>query len=186
MVGDLQGKAGYERSMFVPIPECDFLVNDLGDKVLQGAMGVDKPKEFGGVLFVFLRFICILCPINSYMRHIEGDAWSLPQCSLLNTLILKEGEYVWQDGEDLESCFNLFSLPPNWWKYFTFPKQVAATAFNGVPGKLEWVCMKALPMGWISSVAFIQNFIRNLVYKNCKAPPSYEVNPRHRVIRGEA
>ena len=131
--------------MFGTIPEEEIFVNNLGDKVLQGAMGVDKFKEVDGEQFVFLRFICILCPINSYMRQIEGDSWSLPQGSLLNTLILKEGEYIWQDGEDLESCFNLFSMPPSWWTKFAFSQQVAATAFHGVAGKFVWVVMKALP-----------------------------------------
>jgi len=179
-------RAGYERGMLGPIPEDEIFVNNLGDKVLQGAMGVDKIKEVDGIKSVFLRFICILCPINSYMRQIGGDSWSLPQCSLLNTLILNAGEYIWQDGEDLESCFNLFYLPPSWWKYFAFSKQVAATAFKGVAGVLNWVVMKALPMGWINSVALIQNFIRNLVFKHCHVSPSLEVNPRQRVVRGDA
>ena len=34
--------AGSERGMFGPIPEEDIFVNRFGEKILQGAMGVDK------------------------------------------------------------------------------------------------------------------------------------------------
>ena len=95
-------KAAHARSMFVPIKEENIFKNQFGDKVTNGSMGVDKFKEVDGEQFVFLRFICILWPINSYMRQIEGDSWSPQQCSLLNTLILKEGEYIWHDREDLK------------------------------------------------------------------------------------
>ena len=40
-------KAGFERGMMGPIPEDEIFVNNLGEKVLQGAMGVDKLKEVG-------------------------------------------------------------------------------------------------------------------------------------------
>ena len=62
-------------------------------------MGVEKIKEIEGCKVNLLRFICILCPINAYMRKIMGDSWSLPQGCLLATLILGAGEYVWVDGK---------------------------------------------------------------------------------------
>ena len=63
-----------------------------------------------------------------------GASWSLPQSCLLATLILGAGEFIWQDGEDLESCFNLFTLPDSWLPYFVFSKMVACSAFGGLPG----------------------------------------------------
>ena len=93
-------------------------------------MGVEKIKEIDGCKVNLLRFICILCPINAYMRKIMGDCWSLPQGCLLATLILAAGEFVWVDGEDLESCFNLFTLPDSWLPYFVFSKMVASSAFG--------------------------------------------------------
>jgi len=151
-------RAGHERGMFVPIKEEDIFKNNFGDTVTAGAMGVDKVKEIDGVQVTLLRFICILTPINAYMRQLLGDSWSLPQACLLTALILGDGEFLWQDGEDLESCFNLFTLPATWLKYFVFSKTVASSAFGGNPGRRAWVAIRAVPMGWINSVALLQFF----------------------------
>ena len=178
--------AGHEREMFVPIEEEKIFRNNLGAKVMTGAMGFEKIKEVDGKTVNLLRFICILCPINAYMRKIMGASWSLPQSCLLATLILGAGEYIWQDGEDLESCFNLFTLPDSWLPYFVFSKMVACSAFGGLPGKMTYVAMRAVPMGWTNSVALLQNFLRNLLYKTIGVPRGLDVNPRQRVIRGDA
>ena len=102
---------------------------------MAGAMGIDKIKEIDGKKVNLLRFICILCPINAYMRELLGDSWSLPQSCLLASLILQAGEFIWLDGEDLESCFNLFTLPDAWLPYFVFSKLVASSAFGGPAGE---------------------------------------------------
>ena len=89
---------------------------------MAGAMGIDKVKEIDGEKVNLLRFICILCPINAYMRKLMGDSWSLPQSCLVASLILSAGEYIWQDGEDLESCFNLFTLPRLGFRFLYFQR----------------------------------------------------------------
>ena len=150
-------RAGFERGMFKPFPEDGILTNNFGDKVMAGAMGVDKVKEINGCRVELLRFICILCPINAYMRQTVGDSWSPPQSCLLCSLILGEDECIYQDGEDLESCFNLFTLPEAWSKYVVFAKKVAMSAFGGAPGVTTYVAMRAVPMGWINSVALLQH-----------------------------
>ncbi len=58
------------------------------------------------------------------MRKISGDGWLLPQASLLNMVVLDEGEFVWVDGKDLQSCFNLFVLPEAWRGYCCFSKSL--------------------------------------------------------------
>ena len=179
-------RAGHERGMFVPIKEEDIFKNNFGDTVTAGAMGVDKVKEIDGVQVTLLRFICILTPINAYMRQLLGDSWSLPQACLLTALILGDGEFLWQDGEDLESCFNLFTLPATWLKYFVFSKTVASSAFGGNPGRRTWVAIRAVPMGWINSVALLQFVLRRLLFKTIKVNESLDVNPRQRVIDGDA
>ncbi len=65
------------------------------------------------------------------MRKICGDSWLLPQASLLNMVVLGEGEFVWVDGEDLQSCFNLFVLPEAWRGYCCFSKKVSRAVFGG-------------------------------------------------------
>ena len=117
-------------------------------------------KEIDGNLVRFLRFISILSPANRYIRQIKGDSWSIPQAALLSSLILDEDEVLVQDGADLQSCFNLFSLPDAWLSYFAFSKPVDQSAFGLPAGVLTYVAIRAVPMGWINSVDLIQNFIR--------------------------
>ena len=49
-----------------------------GKPVLNGAMGVDKFKAVDGKTVELLRFLCILVPINSYLRKLMGDSNLLP------------------------------------------------------------------------------------------------------------
>ena len=49
-----------------------------GKPVLNGAMGVDKFKVVEGKTVELLRFICILVPMNSYLRKLRGDSNLLP------------------------------------------------------------------------------------------------------------
>ena len=159
-------QAGSKLTLFEPIAEDEIFTNQFGDKVLMGGMGVDKVKEVGNEIFVFLRFICIMCPINAYLREIAGDAWSLPQASLLSCLILKGGELFWTDSEDLTSCFNLFKTPRSWRGFMTFSKKVSMAAFGG-PSNIEtFVAMRSVPMGWKLAVGLIQNVMRRFIFWN--------------------
>ena len=175
-------KGAHERNMFVPIADERIFRNQFGEKVLNGAMGVDKPKEVDGKTEMFLRFICILTACNRYLRKMEGDSWSIPQASLLNSVILGEDEYFVQDGADLQSCFNLFSLPDAWLGHFVFSKTVDQSAFGLTPGTQTYVAIRAVPMGWVNSVDLIQNFIRKILLGICKVCPDFEVNRDNRVI----
>ncbi len=89
--------------MFCEVAEGQICRNEFGDLILSGAMGVDKWKEVDGVLEHHIRLISILTPLNTYMRKICYDSWLLPQASLLNMMVLGEGEFMWVDGEDLQS-----------------------------------------------------------------------------------
>ena len=71
-------KAAGERGMMVEVQEADIFVNNHGDKVLAGAMGVDKLKESADGPIEMLRFISILCPINAHFRKLEGTVTSCP------------------------------------------------------------------------------------------------------------
>ena len=59
-----------------------------GVPVLNGAMGVDKWKEIDGEQIHLLRFICIFCPVNAYMRKLRGDSDLLPFLPQMNMLSL--------------------------------------------------------------------------------------------------
>ena len=63
---------------------------------------------------------------------------------------------------------------------------VASSVFGRTPEKMTHVAMRAVPMGWTNSVALLQNFLRNLLYKTIEVPRKVDVNPRQRVLRGDA
>ena len=179
-------QAWSKLTLFEPIAEDEIFTNQFGDKVLMGGMGVDKVKEVGNEVFVFLRFICIMCPINAYLREIAGDAWSLPQASLLSCLILKGGELFWTDSEDLTSCFNLFKTPRSWRGFMTFSKKVSMAAFGG-PSNIEtFVAMRSVPMGWKLAVGLIQHFMRRFIFGTLGVPKELEVNKFSRPADGPA
>ena len=140
-------QAGAARGMFARVGDHEIFKNQFGELALNGAMGVDKPKEIAGKELMLLRFISILTPINAYTRDIEGDAWSLPQASLLACLTLQDDELFWTDSEDLTSCFNLFALPESWRGFMAFSKKVPMSAFGGASNVDTFVGLTVVPMG---------------------------------------
>eukprot|EP00959_Pyramimonas_sp_CCMP1952_P191829 4011166-Pyramimonas_sp.AAC.1 len=86
--------------------------------VLNGGMGVDKFKEIGGVTHHFLRFICVFVPINSFMRRLRGGSDDLPYLGQMSLVLMEPGDIFMVDSEDMESCFNIFAMPPAWNGYF--------------------------------------------------------------------
>ena len=106
------------------------------------------------------RFICTFGPLNYYMRPLGGDAATLPQAIFLSKFILGPGEILSIDGEDFQSCFNLFRLPAVWRGFMAFCKKVPNAIFD-IPGDGEtYACVTIVPMGWSASVDLIQNCLR--------------------------
>ena len=168
-------QAGYERGIFVEVPESDIFVNNLGDKVLSGAMGVDKVKETAEGPITLLRFISILCPINSYFRKLRGDSKHLPYLGQLSLALVSPEEQVIVDSEDMESCFNVYKTNDKWPGYFTFAKQVPQSAVGGDPNVLIWVGLATIPMGCQWAVDVAQALLRELVFVEGEIPRSTEV-----------
>lgn len=103
-------RAAASRGIMRPVHESKIFRNQFGELVLNGAMAVAKLKD-GKAL---QRFISCFGPINYYMRDLGGDADTLPQASFISRIILSEGEELCIDGEDLQSSFNLFTIPEEW------------------------------------------------------------------------
>ena len=117
-------KAAAARGMFAECPEEEIFRNQYGDMVLNGAMGVDKPKEQSdGIVLWLLRFISIVTPLNAYSRKLKGDSCLLPQASHLSATVLHDDEFILADAEDLQSSFNLFLLPEKWCGFLTFSQK---------------------------------------------------------------
>ena len=119
------------------------------------------------------------------MRKFKGDSHLLPQAAFLGNVFLHEGELLWGDGEDLESCFNLFYLPPCWHGYFVFSMKVSRAVFGGPPGEECYVAIRSVPMGWLNSVDVIQNFIRRFVFQTCRLPAVMEVRRDRPIPKGD-
>ena len=99
--------------------------------VLNGAMAVSKLKA-GRKL---QRFICCFGPLNLYMRSFGGDAGTLPQAQFVSRFVLSRDEVLTVDGEDLQSCFNLFTTPAVWQGFMAFNKRVPWSIFGRKGGR---------------------------------------------------
>ena len=156
--------------MFCECAEDKLFRAKCGTPITAGAMGVDKLKEIGGIPILLLRFICILCPLNAYLRKLAGDSWLLPQAALLNNLILNDGEFLLENGEDLQYAFNLFYVPSAWIGLFAFEKKVSRAIFGGPPDDFCYVSIRTVSMGWINAVELIQKCIRIFLSRFVECP----------------
>eukprot|EP00435_Cladocopium_sp_Y103_P039769 s532_g10.t1 len=105
-----------------------------------------------------------------------GDDRHLPYLGQISMLEVEDNEEMLIDSEDLTSCFNLFSLPPQWAGLMTFAKQVPSSIFGGSPDQMSWVGMSVVPMGWINSVSLMQTVVRQLVFVESGIPLESEIS----------
>ena len=165
-------KEGFARGIFGEVSFDKVFKDSNGKPVLNGAMGVDKFKVVDGKTVELLRFICILVPINSYLRKLKGDSNLLP---FLPQMTLERHGVLLTESEDTMSCFNLFKMLDSWAGYFTFEKPVSKSAFGGDPNEVSYVYMRAVPMGWLGAVDVMQSMARRLVFDTCRVPPEAEL-----------
>ena len=104
-----------------------------GHLITNGAGAVKKEKIIDGKVHDCQRFISILVPTNAATTPIEGAQDTLPYIGTLSALMIEEDEMLYLDSEDLQSAFNLFSVPDQWLGYFAYSKKVDGQAF-GLPG----------------------------------------------------
>ena len=178
-------KAGHERGIFAEVAESDIFVNNLGDKVLAGAMGVDKIKETEQGTVELLRFISILCPINAYFRKLRGQSKNLPYLGQLNMALLGAEDQVIVDSEDMESCFNIYKMNNKWPGMFTFNKRVPQSAIGGDPNVMIWVGLCTIPMGCSWAVDVAQELLRELVFGEALIPLESEMIKSASLPEGE-
>lgn len=82
--------------------------------------------------------------------------------------MLEEDEMLYLDSEDLQSAFNLFSVPDQWLGYFAYSKKVDGKAFGLPERKLVRPALSVIPMGWHSAVGVVQEAVRYLVFDRAK------------------
>lgn len=69
--------------------------------------------------------------LKAAVAHMEGGDRHLPYLGQLCMLEVEPRQGLIVDSEDLTSCFNLFTLPPQWAGMMTFSKQVSSEVFGG-------------------------------------------------------
>ena len=168
-------KQGAAIGLFGRVSKDELFHNQFGVPVLNGAMGVDKPKVIDGKTVNLLRFISNFVPINQYLRKLRGDSNLLPSVTQLSLVLLQDGELLGMESKDMESCFNLFYTPQEWAGYFAYEKQVPASAFGGSPDEWTYVYIRAVPMGCTFAVDLMQSMARRFVFGICGIPGETEM-----------
>ena len=128
---DVIAKELVDRGIATVIPEQDVATLN-GEKVLNGAFGVVKPNRWVDNKPV-LRLIMDFRAANALHRSLPGSVESLVGPSKWQAVCLDPGEVLVTSGDDLVSCFYLFSIPYEWSKYFAFRKTVKRRVLGG-PG----------------------------------------------------
>eukprot|EP00438_Fugacium_kawagutii_P025579 Skav215575 [mRNA] locus=scaffold2748:77089:83434:- [translate_table: standard] len=124
-----------------------------GHLITNGAGAVRKDKIIDGRLVHCQRFISIMCPINAVTEPISGSQDTLPYIGQMTGLVLEESEALFLESEDLQSAFNLFSVPDKWLGFFSYGKKVDQSAFGLPRGRMVRPALGVVPMGWHSAVA---------------------------------
>ena len=136
-----------------------------GQKVLNGLFGVKKSAVLSDQRPV-LRLIMNLVPSNSIMRGFTGAVKNLPSItSWMSTVLEGDTELrVWQS--DMSNAFYLFRIPDAWRYLLAFNVVREADEDEkkrGCFSKMVLAC-NVLPMGWISSVAIMQEISENILH----------------------
>ena len=173
--------AAHQRGMMKPVDDSLVPRDRQGHLITNGAGGVFKEKMIDGKPHKCQRFISILCPINAVMGAIAGSQDTLPYIGQLTGILLEEDEGLYLDSEDLQSAFNLFSMPDNWLPYLAYSKKVDSAAFGMPPGTQVRPALCVVPMGWRSAGALVQEAVRTLVFERAKIPQQFSIEKRSRL-----
>ena len=163
-------KLAHERGLMRVVQDKDIPRDREGHLSTNGAGGVYKEKTINGVKTHCQRFISILCPINACTTPLTGAQDTLPFIGTLTALQLDEEDVMYLESEDLQSAFNLFSMPDQWLPFFAYSKKTDASAFGLPAGSQVRPALCVVPMGWHSAVGLVQEAVRCLVFEKSEVP----------------
>lgn len=133
-----------------------------GKKVLNGLFGVEKGTKLDNEKPV-LRLIMNLVSSNATMRQFTGAVKSLPSITSWMLTVLEEGEElrIWQS--DMCNAFYLFRIPDVWLAHLAF--NVRRQFWDPIEEawKESFLACNVLPMGWLSSVAVMQEISERIL-----------------------
>ena len=150
-----------------------------GKPVVSGLFGVKKDKKVPGTNLNVLRLICNLVPSNSYFRCLRGEVDELPYIVQWGSFVLLDDEVLLIGQEDMTSAFYLFEMPEVWHEYFAVGKPIRLSdlarnqkekerirrKFGPAADEIGHLCVRVLPMGWISAVGVMQSIHRGIMLR---------------------
>lgn len=139
--------------------------------VLSGLFGVEKPSKLSDGRSI-LRLIMNLIPINSVMEPIAGCVKHLPSITSWLGITAEENEHIRLFQSDLSSAFYLFRLPEHWTKFLAFNVKVSGAELGLDDNTTYVLACRVIPMGWISSVALMQEVAERVAYLGGAEPGS--------------
>ena len=131
--------------------------------VLSGLFGVEKPTKLDDGRSV-LRLIMNLVPINSVMEPIAGCVRHLPSITSWLGISTEADDRLRLFQSDLSAAFYLFRLPQQWTRFLAFNVKVPGTELGLEDPSMHVLACRVIPMGWISSVALMQEVAEQVAY----------------------
>ena len=165
-------EAAWKRGMMKPVDDSLVPRDRQGHLITNGAGAVFKEKLVDGKTIPAQRFMSILCPINAVTTPLKGSQDTLPYIGQLTGIMLEEDESLHLESEDLQSAFNLFSVPEQWLPFFSYSKKVDGAALGLPTGTQVRPALSVVPMGWHSAVGLVQEAVRDLVFRRAGVPKS--------------
>ena len=132
-----------------------------GQAVTIGGFGVEKKGTPGPGQVRVTRVIMNMIPTNAYQRMLRSDLSTLTPSAHWGGIVIAKGHVLLWSGDDQKGAYYVFRLPHCWRKYMVFSKPVRGSVF-GSPKEFVWLCVRVIPMGWLSAVSLFQHIHRRL------------------------
>ena len=133
-----------------------------GAPVLNGAFAVEKKGQPGVGQVRVTRLIMNFVPANAFQKLMQGDLNTLASSSSWTQFVLGPQDVLLWSGDDQRGAFYAWELPRAWRPFMAFVWPVPGHLVGGVPGSMEYVASRVIPMGWIQAVSLFQHLHRSL------------------------
>lgn len=129
--------------------------------VLNGLFGVAKAQRVGEQ--PVLRLIMNLVGSNAILRQFQGATKNLPSITSWMSTVVTDHEEIsfWQS--DMCNAFYLFNIPHDWKKLLAFNVLRKMWDNNSQSYTTMALSCRVLPMGWLSSVAIMQEISEGIL-----------------------
>lgn len=123
-----------------------------------------------------LRVIMNLVPSNSILLQFKGAVRNLRMITTWMSTVLDEGEELRAWQSDMSNAFYLFRIPDQWCPYLAFNVVVGGDRIGRENHLSFALACRVLPMGWISSVAIMQEVSERILHEK-------HIDLNHQIVR---